>query len=113
VTSLFSLANEKMDRNAKDRFTWRLFLCVMQFLLAGRGVQAFLCPHPVISAELCFATFLIAFFTLVVEMNQTPDGRRFIVQASAGDSQGHWTITLEREQYDHSNQERSRIEAQA
>ena len=38
MTSLFSSANEKMDRNAEDRFTWRLFLCVMQFLLAGRGV---------------------------------------------------------------------------
>ena len=46
-------------------------------------------------------------------MNQTPDGRRFIVQASAEDSQGRWTVTLERERYNHSNQEQSRIEAQA
>jgi len=57
--SLFLLANKKMDRNAKDRFTWRLFLSVMQFLLATRGVQAFLYPHPVISTELFFAAFLI------------------------------------------------------
>ena len=52
MTSLFSSANEKMDRNAEDRFTWRLFLCVMQFLLAERAVQAFLYPHPVISRAL-------------------------------------------------------------
>jgi len=70
-------------------------------------------PHPVISAELCFAAFLIAFFTLVVEMNQTPDGRRFIVQASTGDSQGRWTVTLERERFMRSNQELSQIERQA
>ena len=113
MTSLFSSANEKMDRNAEDRFTWRLFLCVMQFLLAGQGVQAFLYPHPVISTELCFTAFLIAFFTLVVEMNQTPDGRRFIVQASTGDSQGRWTVTLERERFVQSNQEMSLIEQQA
>jgi len=111
--SLFSSASEKMDRNAEDRFTWRLFLCVMQFLLAGRGVQLLLYPHPVISAELCFAAFLIAFFTLVVDMNQTPEGRRFIVQASTGDSQGRWTVTLERERFMHSNQELSLIERQA
>ena len=86
--SLFLSANEKMDRNAEDWFTWRLFLCVMQFLLARQGVQLLLNPHPTISAELCFATFLIAFFTLVVDMNQTPNGRQFIVQASTGDSQG-------------------------
>jgi len=60
----------------------------MQFLLAGRGVQLLLYPHPVISTELCFSAFLIAFFTLVVDMNQTPEGRQFIVQASTGDSQG-------------------------
>jgi len=102
-----------MDGNAEDRFTWRLFLCVMQFLLAGRGVQAFLHPHPIISAELCFATFLIAFFTLVVEMNQTPEGCRFIVQASTGDNQGRWTVTLERERFNRSNQELSTIERQA
>jgi len=113
VTSLFSLANEKMDRNTEDRFTWRLFLCVMQFLLARQGVQAFLYPHPVISTELCFAVFLIAFFTLVMEMNQTPDGHWFIVQASTEDRQGHWTITLEQECFMRSNQEWSRIEAQA
>ena len=113
MTSLFSSANEKMDRNAEDRFTWRLFLGVMQFLIAIRGVHAFVNPHPVISAELCFATFLITFFTLVVEMNQTPEGRRFIVQASAEDRQGRWTVTLERERFERSNQERSAIEAQA
>jgi len=113
VTSLFLSANEKMDRNAEDRFTWRLFLCVMQFLLAGRGVQLLLYPHPIISAELCFAAFLIAFFTLVVDMNQTPEGHWFIVQASTGDSQGQWTVTLEREHFMRSNQELSLIERQA
>jgi len=77
-----------MDRNTKDRFTWRLFLGVMQFLFAIRGVHTFVNPHPYVSAELCFAAFLIAFFTFVVEMNQTPDGCRFRVQASAEDSQG-------------------------
>jgi len=85
----------------------------MQFLLAGRGVQLLLYPHPIISAELCFAAFLIAFFTLVVDMNQTPEGRRFIVQASTGDSQGRWTVTLERERFMRSNQELSLIERQA
>ena len=113
MTSLFSLANEKMDRNAEDQFTWRLFLCVMQFLLAGRGVQLLLYPHPVISTELCFATFLIAFFTLVVDMNQTPNRRWFTVQASTEDSQGRWTVTLESEHFMCSNQELSLIERQA
>jgi len=102
-----------MDRNAEDRFTWRLFLCVMQFLLAGHGVQAFLYPHPVVSAELCFAAFLIAFFTLVVEMNQTPDGHWFIVQASTADRNGRWTMTLERERLRRSNQEIGAIQRQA
>ena len=88
-----------MDRNAEDRFTWRLFLGVMQFLIDIRGVHTFVNPHPDISAELFFATFLITFFTLVVEMNQTPNGRRFIVQASAEDCQGQWTITLEQEHF--------------
>ena len=85
----------------------------MQFLLAGRGVQTLLYPHPVISAELCFAAFLIAFFTLVVDMNQTPNRRQFIVQASTEDSQGQWTVTLERECFMRSNQELSLIECQA
>ena len=76
-------------------------------------MQLLLYPHPVISAELCFATFLIAFFTLVVDMNQTPNGRQFIVQASTGDSQGRWTVTLEWEHFMHSNQELSLIKRQA
>ena len=56
---------------------------------------------------------MIAFFTLVVDMNQTPEGRWFIVQASTGDSQGRWTVTLEREHFMCSNQELSLIEGQA
>jgi len=46
-------------------------------------------------------------------MNQTPDGRQFIVQASTGDSQGRWTVTLERERFVQSNREMSLIEQQA
>ena len=46
-------------------------------------------------------------------MNQTPEGCRFIVQASTGDSQGRWTVTLERERFAQLNREISAIERQA
>jgi len=67
----------------------------MQFLLAGRGVQLLLYPHPVISTELCFAAFLIAFFTLVVDMNQTPEGRRFIHQENEEEKIIHYNHSMQ------------------
>ena len=88
-----------MDQGANDRFTWRMFLGVVQCLFALRGVHNFVSPHPVLGTELCFAVFLIAFFAFVVELSQAPNQRRYLIEASAEDSQGRWRVSLERERF--------------
>ena len=59
----------KMDQEAQERFTWRMFLGLVQCLLALHTVHTFIYPNLVISIKLCFAAFLIIFSMLVVKLN--------------------------------------------
>ena len=125
-----------MDQGAQDRFAWRMFLGLVQCIFAIRTVHNFITPDPLLSTELCFAAFLITFFTMVIELNNHPTRRSFRVQATTEDAEGRWSVTLERERreretieemgygprpLDHngnrllalSNQERVAIEAEA
>lgn len=86
-----------MDQEAQDQFAWRLFLGLVQCLFALHTVHTFVYPHPLVSTELCFAAFLISFFAMVIELSNHPTRRSFRIQASTEDTEGRWSITLERE----------------